>query len=188
MKKYALLILLFCGFFTKVSSQTLSSEEQIRQAVKALPEENRENTKVLGYDANGKLIELQKGGNGFVCLADDPNKNGFSVSCYSADLEPFMARGRELQKEHKTYKEIFDLRESEAKSGKLKLPKNPSTLHVLSGENIEKANYRYVVYIPWATAQTTGLPTKEIVPGAPWIMDPGTHRAHIMITPPAKNK
>src|SRR5690606_40281405 len=42
---------------------------------------------------------------------------------------------------------------------------------------------RYVVYIPYATAESTGLPLKPDVPGMPWIMDPGTHRAHIMINP-----
>jgi len=175
------------GLATKiVEAQTPSAEVQIQQAVSALPEESRINVKVLGYNAEGEMVELQKGGNGFICLADDPNKKGFSVSCYNTDLEPFMERGRVLQKQNKTFKEIFDIREKEAKSRKLKMPKNPSTLHVLSGESIEKANYRYVVYIPWATAESTGLPLKEIVPGAPWIMDPGTHRAHIMISPPAK--
>ena len=34
-----------------------------------------------------------------------------------------------------------------------------------------------------ATAETTGLPTKPHVKGMPWIMDPGTHRAHIMVGP-----
>ena len=42
---------------------------------------------------------------------------------------------------------------------------------------------RSVVYIPWATAESTGLPLKPAGPGLPWIMDPGTHRAHIMINP-----
>ncbi len=48
-------------------------------------------------------------------------------------------------------------------------------------------SFRYVVYIPWATAANTGLPTKPEAPGMPWIMDPGTHRAHIMIDPVMKD-
>jgi hypothetical protein len=184
MKKY----LVFCGMILSVSSfaQVTSTEQQIKEATLALPEADRANAKIWGYNADGELVMLQKGGSGYVCLADDPNKKGFSVSCYHQDLEPFMARGRELQKENKSFKEVFDIREAEAKKGKLKMPKNPSTLHILSGESLEKANHRYVVYIPWATAASTGLPLKEVVPGAPWIMDPGTHRAHIMISPPAK--
>jgi hypothetical protein len=184
MKKY----LVFCGMILSVSlcAQVSSTEQQIKEATLALLEADRANAKIWGYNADGEIVMLQKGGSGYICLADDPNKKGFSVSCYHQDLEPFMARGRELQKENKSFKEVFDIREAEAKKGKLKMPKNPSTLHILSGESLEKANYRYVVYIPWATAASTGLPLKEVVPGAPWIMDPGTHRAHIMISPPAK--
>ena len=75
----------------------------------------------------------------------------------------------------------------------LKMPPQPTTLHLLEGKEAEideatgevrNVNYRYVVYIPWATAESTGLPLKPLVEGGPWIMDPGTHRAHIMITPP----
>jgi len=40
-----------------------------------------------------------------------------------------------------------------------------------------------VVYVPYATAATTGLPTRP-APGVPWLMDPGTAGAHIMISPP----
>ncbi len=180
-----LLVLISLSTFSQVV-QVSTEEQQLKEAVLALPEADRLNAKILGYSVNGEMVELQKGGSGYICLADDPNKKGFSVSCYHKDLEPFMARGRALQKQNKSFKEVFDIREAEAKKRKLKMPKNPSTLHILSGESVEKATYRYVVYIPWATAASTGLPLKEVVPGAPWIMDPGTHRAHIMISPPAK--
>jgi len=43
---------------------------------------------------------------------------------------------------------------------------------------------RYVIYIPYATPESTGIPLTPMVDGAPWIMNPGTHRAHIMINPP----
>ena len=29
----------------------------------------------------------------------------------------------------------------------------------------------------------TGLPERPVAPNHPWIMNPGTHRAHIMISP-----
>jgi hypothetical protein len=132
-----------------------------------------------------------------VCLADDPKQTGFSVACYHKDLDPFMARGRDLKKTGKSQKEIFDVREAEAKSGKLVMPKSATTLYVFSAtdENYNKlsgevtnGNFRYVVYIPYATAESTGLPVKPEAPGMPWIMDPGTHRAHIMINPPTKDQ
>jgi len=107
-------------------------------------------------------------------------------------LDAFMERGRMLAKEGKNPKEIFDIREKEVKDGKLVMPKQSSTLFALSGskDNYDMASgdlkngyLRYVVYIPFATAESTGLPLKPDVPGMPWIMDPGTHRAHIMINP-----
>ncbi|ULQ51997.1 hypothetical protein [Flavihumibacter fluvii] len=107
-----------------------------------------------------------------------------------------MARGRELKAQGKTFQQVFDIREAEAKSGKLKMSKQAANLQVFSAaaENynpatgeITKGHYRYVVYIPWATAASTGLPAKPEAAGMPWIMDPGTHRAHIMIDPPSKD-
>jgi hypothetical protein len=106
-----------------------------------------------------------------------------------------MARGRELKKEGKTFQQISDTRESEVKTGKLQMPKQPASLYVYSAAD-EKYNretgevtdgyLRYVIYISYATAESTGLPTKPTAPGMPWIMDPGTHKAHIMINPPPK--
>ena len=38
--------------------------------------------------------------------------------------------------------------------------------------------------VPFATAESTGLATKPIAGGTPWLMNPGTGGAHIMISPP----
>ncbi|HLT80360.1 MAG TPA: hypothetical protein VKZ86_04980 [Cyclobacteriaceae bacterium] len=173
-------------------AQTPNPSIRIKSAVLAAPEGLREGATVLGVDANGDVVVLRKGTNEMICLADDPKKDGLNVSCYHRDLEPFMARGRALQKEGKSFQEIFDIREAEVKAGKLSMPESPTTLFVFTapreGFNTETGEVtngylRYVVYIPYATAESTGLPLKPDVPGMPWIMDPGTHRAHIMINP-----
>lgn len=176
--------------------QTIPSPElQIKTAMMAAPAEQKENASVFGYSSTGEFIVLRKGTNAMICLADDPNQPGFSASCYQKDLDPFMARGRELKKENKSHKESFDVREAEVKSGKLIMPKQPSTLFVFSADadkynattgEVKDGYLRYVIYIPYATAESTGLPLKPDAPGMPWIMDPGTHRAHIMINPPNK--
>ena len=169
---------------------------QIKTALYAAPSDKRANAMVYGYNEKGELVVLRKGSNEFICIADDPKQKGITVSCYHKDLEPFMKRGRELKAQNKSFQDVFKIREAEAKSGKLKMPKQAANLQVFNAleENynaatgeVSKGNYRYVVYIPWATAASTGLPTKPEAPGMPWIMDPGTHRAHIMIDPPAKN-
>ncbi|QSE97333.1 hypothetical protein [Fulvivirga lutea] len=177
-------------------AQIPNKEQQIASAVMAAPEEKRADATVMGYNDKNELVIIKLGTNELICLADDPQKEGYNSSCYHKDLEPFMARGRELQAEGKSREEIFDIRAKEAEEGKLILPKNPATLHVLSGANgyydaekgeVVNANLRYVVYIPYATQESTGLPIRPLVPGGPWIMDPGTHRAHIMVTPPVDN-
>src|SRR5690242_10215661 len=69
---------------------------QIAAAVLAAPDDLRAGAAVLGYNAQGELVKLREGRNELICLASDPGKTGFSVACYHRDLEPFMARGREL--------------------------------------------------------------------------------------------
>jgi len=180
--------------FTFCSAQIPDKDGQIAAALQAAPEEFRDGATVFGYDKTGKLVTLKEGSNAMICLADDPNQKGFSAAAYHKDLEPFMARGRELRAEGKSRSEIFDIREQEVKQGKLTMPgKGGATLHILFGNDakynpqtgkVDNAMYRYVVYIPWATTETTGLPTSPSSNGGPWIMDAGTHRAHIMINPP----
>ena len=194
----SLAIALFVAGIVIAKAQEIPSEEiQVKTAVMAAPEEQRTGALVYGYSPKGEFIILRKGTNEMVCLADDPSQPDFSVSCYHKDLEPFMARGRELKKEGKSHTDIFNAREAEVKSGKLKMPKQPASLYVFSTSN-EKYNrtsgeitdgyLRYVIYIPYATAESTGLPLKPDAAGMPWIMDPGTHRAHIMINPPQKTQ
>lgn len=193
MKTSLILLLVTLG----AQAQTVpSAEVQIKVALLACPEESREHAMVYGYSTKGEFMVLRAGTNEMVCIADDPASPGLSVSCYHKSLEPFMERGRVLKRQGKNFQEIFDIREQEAKSGKLILPKQPASLvvltaaaedyNVMNGE-VKNTYSRSVVYIPFATAESTGLPAKPTTPGMPWIMNPGTARAHIMIDPPRKN-
>lgn len=173
-------------------SEINSDEALIATALMAAPAESRAGCTVIGFNMAGEFVTLKEGDNEFICLADDPKREGFSAACYHQNLEPFMARGRALRAEGKNGQEIFDIREEEVKSGKLKMGEAGSTLHIYFGKEakynpetseVGGAKYRYVVYMPFATSETTGLPEKPIAPNHPWIMDPGTHKAHIMITP-----
>lgn len=170
----------------------LSAGMQIKLALLAAPPEKRDSCTVYGYDSNKQLILLKKGTNELICLADNPDEPDFSVACYCKDLEPFMQRGRELRKQGLKDQQLFDERKKEVESGTLKMPKGPSTLYVYSAKEkdvnaatgeVKNGYLRYVIYIPYATAASTGLPEKPSAAGMPWIMDPGTYRAHIMIDP-----
>jgi len=190
------LIIVLAGFNSFAQSGIPSAAIQIQTAVLAAPADKRENATVLGYDEKGAFIELRKGTNEIICLADDPKLPGLNIASYHQDLEPFMKRGRDLKRSGKSAKETTDIRDGEVISGKLLMPKQPTTLYVYTAkaENYEANTglvkdgfLRYVIYVPYATAESTGLPIKPDVAGMPWLMDPGSHRAHIMITPAPKN-
>jgi hypothetical protein len=167
-----------------------SVEVQITGAVLAAPAEMRAGAAVLGFDAQGKRVQIREGKNELICLATDPSKPTFEVDCYHKDLEPFMARGRELLGQKVTGAKRNEIRFKEVEEGKVPMPKEPCTLYVLTGKSfdaatgkVENSYLRWVIYVPFATPQSTGLSTKGSE-GAPWLMSPGTAGAHIMINPP----
>lgn len=169
-----------------------TDEALLATALMAAPEASRDFSTVIGFNMAGEFVTFKEGSNEFICLTDDPKQEGFNAACYHKSLEPFMARGRALRAEGKSAREIFDIREEEAKAGKLPMGDHGSTLHIYNSEKamydpktgeVDGAKYRYVVYLPFATAASTGLPETPISQNHPWIMNPGTHRAHIMITP-----
>ena len=147
---------------------------------------------MLGYNAERKMVELRAGKNEMICLASDPAKTAFNVACYHKDLEPFMSRGRELLAQKVTGAKRNEIRFKEVEEGKLSMPREPRTLYVLTGTSFDGASgkvqdpyLRWVIYVPFATPQSTGLSTKAS-DSAPWLMAPGTAGAHIMINPPKK--
>ena len=167
-------------------------EVQIAGAILAAPPELRDGAAVLGFDASGKRVQIREGKNELICLAADPAKTTFEVDCYHKDLEPFMARGRELLAEKITGAKRNEIRFKEVEEGKVKMPREPRTLYVLTGSGfnaatgtVENSYLRWVIYITFATPQSTGLSTKASE-SAPWLMSPGTAGAHIMISPPKK--
>ncbi|TRO66851.1 hypothetical protein [Christiangramia sabulilitoris] len=195
MRRGILIIMILNSFFLHAQTEILPANIQIETALLAAPESKRAAAMVYGYNTDGKLIVLKEGSNNLICIADDPNFEGIQVACYSNKLEPFMARGRELKSQGMSELDKRRIRQEEVESGKLQMPDVPSTLYVYSGAQedydkttgkLENGKFRYVVYIPYATTESTGLPDKPEAPGMPWLMDPGTHRAHIMISPVAK--
>lgn len=166
-----------------------SPEAQIAGAVSAAPEALRAGAAVLGYNSSRKLETLRAGNNELVCLADDPSDPRWQVSCYHKDLEPFMKRGRELKEAGIARGAEDSVRGAEIQAGTLKMPDGPRMLYNLyaPADSVDAktglANHpasMQVMYIPYATPESTGLPAK---PGAglPWLMYPGKAWAHVMI-------
>lgn len=166
------------------------AEEQIAAAVLPAPPELRNDARVLGYDEAGRLVTLRAGDGELVCLADDPEKESFHVACYHRDLEPFMARGRELRADGLDRAALEAQRKKEIEAGRLPMPEEPRALYTLTApagswnpeeRKLSGANRVVVLYVPYATAESTGLSPTQMVPGAPWIMAEGEPWAHVMI-------
>ena len=132
-----------------------SDDALIATALMATPQDKRAESKVIGFNMAGEFVTFKEGTNEFICITDKPTQDGFNAaSYYHKDLAPYMARGRALKAEGKTFKELFDTRENEVKSGKLKMGAAGTTLHIYYGKNanydekraeVEGATYHYIV-------------------------------------------
>ena len=170
------------------ASQVANPEEQVAQALAAAPEDKAEGARVLGYATDGSVVELRPGSNDFICLASNPASERFSSSCYHASLEPYFARGRELDAEGADRNDRYRIRYEEMEAGTLPMPVMSATQYILDGTwdpetGTATGTLRWVIYVPNATPESTGL-SERPQEGGPWIMAPGTPGAHIMITPP----
>lgn len=184
------LVLIAATAGAQTSAAIPSADEQIAQAVLPLPNDLRASASVLGYTPDGKFVTLRAGTGGMTCLANNPQGPRFHVACYHKSMEPFMARGRELRTQGVQGDQVDSVRFREAREGKIKLPTQPSVLYSLTGAKdaydpatkTANATPLFVVYIPYATSETTGL---SAIPqrGAPWVMNAGTPKAHIMFVP-----
>ena len=192
MKNTLISLAALLAYGATLGGQPLAPADQIASSVLASPKDRRDGAKVLGYDSKGAVVTLREGTNDLVCLADDPAVKGISVACYHKDLDPFMARGRELAAQYKGQAR-HEQRWKEVDDGKVKLPKEPRMLYVLTGTSYDAVKVelvdsylRWVVYTPYATPESTGLTTKS--GSEPWLMYPGKAGAHIMISPPQVKK
>lgn len=173
-------------------AQAPAVEQQIAGAVLAAPDSLRAGAAVLGY-RGGEVVEIRKGTNELICLADDPATERFQVACYQKSLEPFMARGRELHKLKLSHAAVDSARLADIKAGRWKMPEQPTALYnmVAPKDSIDGATGLprgngtrwYVVYIPYATEASSGFTTTADGSGRPWLMYPGEPWAHLMVTP-----
>jgi hypothetical protein len=173
---------------TAPAHATLAPAAQIVAAVQPLPKEMRDGATVLGWK-DGQLVSLRAGTNDMICLGPDPKRPQFHTACYQKAMEPFIARGRQLRDQGVTGDQVDSVRFREVRAKRLQVPTGPASLYSLTGGAVNPstgevtgARPLFVVYIPFATGQSTGLSTLPQKDG-PWLMFPGTPKAHIMITP-----
>lgn len=167
-----------------------SAENQIARAVLAAPESLRDGALVLGYGGEARvddpLTTLRDGSNGLICLADDPDREGFHVACYHESLDPYMRMGRQLRSDGGDRSAIMDARFAALEAGEISAPA-AALWSVTATEDIDPTadlpdgvRRLSVVYVPYADSRTLGLPTRPDG-DSPWLMLPGTPWAHVMI-------
>ncbi len=184
----ALTALAISGMWSCVSSQVANPEEQIAQALVAAPEDKAVAARILGYATDGSVVELRAGTNDLVCLSSNPARENFSSSCYHASLEPYFARGRELDAEGASREDRYRIRFEEMRAGTLPMPVMSATQYIFDGSwdsetGTADGRVRWVIYVPDATPESTGL-SLQPQEGGPWLMMEATPGAHIMIMPP----
>lgn len=167
------------------------AREQIAAAVLPAPAELRGSATVLGYSADGHFATLRTGTGPLVCLASKPTEQQFHVACYDRSLEPFMARGRALRAAGVKGDQVDTVRFAEIRRGTLRIPKQPAALYQLTGPagsfepatgTAPHAQALFVMYVPYATARSLGV-SERPSDVMPWLMDPGTPKAHVMFVP-----
>lgn len=181
-----LVLLLACAMVTGTAlsqiDQKKTKEQQIEEALSALPASMRDDAAVKGYDDAGNLVELRPGESSIVCRADDPGVRAWVVVCYPKSLEAFVARSQELTKGgSETPARVKTLNE-EIRSGKISMP-SVAALYTRTGNTVESATGVIILHVPNATAASTGLPTLP-TPASPWLSDAGTPMAHVRIAVP----
>lgn len=185
----AVSIALLAGTAWSTSAQVPSADYQTASAVVPLPEDRRVGARILGYDEDGGIVPIREGTNEMICVADRPGDDEFHAACYHRALEPFMSRGRELRTEGYDRAKVDSIRRAEVEEGLWSMPDRPTSLYSVSGaaedwnpstRQLEDAGTLYVVYTPYETGASTGLPTQPIG-GGPWLMESGTPWAHIMM-------
>jgi hypothetical protein len=184
-------LLLLSMFATSLGAQAPSPppvEQQLAAAVLPLPPDMRAGATVMGYREAGKLVVLREGTNGMRCLALYAARPDFHVACYHDGLEPFMARGRALRAEGMSAAQVDTVRFREVRERTLAMPAMGS-LYSISAKRedydaatnaVSAGNLLTVVYVPNATAESLGISARPRRDG-PWLMFPGTPKAHIMI-------
>lgn len=179
------------GTILTVEAQIPTQQQQLNAAVLAAPEQLRSDAKVMGYNQSGELITLKQGTNNIICISDDPSDEKFQVVCYHKSMDPYIARGRELRRQG--VDNARQIREKEAANGTLEMPEQAAAFYSLNGGpdaynyetgTLQQAKGLYVLYMPFATVESTGFPTSPPVSGGPWLMREGQPSAHVMMPLP----
>ena len=178
-----------CGHGVAAAQDLPATAAQIAGAVLAAPEDRRGGAMVLGWDAPvrwSRCGRQQRSG----VHGRQPEGRGLQRRLLPQGSRalhgprPRADRARRHRGHAAGRDALEGSRQQEARH-----PQGSGCWPLRTGKSFDAATgqvadayTRWVLYVPHATGDTTGLATKP-APGVPWLMDPGTAGAHIMISP-----
>lgn len=180
MKRIVLAVAAVLVGFSAANAQT--ADNAIARAVLAAPARAQADAMVVTWDADGNREVLREGTNGWVCW-DRSGQNGqraFAVQCtnegnlarYEQNLAFFLATDS-----REAANALMDAAEADSTR---KVAVFGSAYYSFSGTDQESARAHMTIAVPFATAESLGLPS-ERMGGAVYIMSSGTSGAHIMV-------
>ena len=153
-----------------------SDADLIIEATAALPEHLRVGATVRIRTSDGSDGLIREGSNGLVCWPDDPVAL-FCVFCMDASATAYVTELRRIDAgtDAATVAHV----NAALNDGTIPTPPAGARFYWLRGPDRERAKLLIGIWLPDATAASTGLPTER--GEGTWLMCPGTRRAHIMI-------
>ena len=175
MTRTALVLLALLAASTGVLAQT----PDIDTPLLAAPANLREGATVIKWKPDFTYDTLKKGTNQLVCYdrSGQPAQQPFSVECTSVGNLNRVAQSMKFEAMGDKRQAMLDAAE---KDGTRVKPEFGSVFYNLGGADRERARAHTTVALPFATAQSLGLPDTNKQGGA-WIMNAGTSTAHLMI-------
>ena len=161
-----------------VAVEAQSVEEEIARAVAAAPPRAQADATVVSWDGSS-LVVLRQGSNGILCW-DDTSPEGFSATCTSEANRARVEQNFEFNSSGGTREEIQALFAEAEANGTRAVSEFGTIYYHLDGADQESARSHISIVVPFATAESLGLPDSGRNDGV-WIMGAGTSTAHLMV-------
>jgi hypothetical protein len=161
------------------SGSLLAQSPDIDTPLLAAPANQREGATVIKWKSDFTYDTLKKGTNRLVCYdrSGQPGQQPFSLECTSIANIDRVAQNMKFEAMGDKKQAMLDAAE---KDGTRVKPEFGSVFYNFGGADRERARAHTTIAVPFATAQSLGLPDNNKMGGA-WIMNAGTSTAHLMI-------
>ena len=155
-----------------------SDADLIAEITAPLPERLRAGATVRDRASDGSVRLVRQGTNGLTC-SRRAQPLRVTVMCIDDRVQPYMAAFGKLSSEAVSAGEAATRITAALDDGTIPAPPAGALFHILSGPDRDRVKLLVGVFLPDATAASTGLSTERT--DGTWLMCPGTRRAHIMM-------